>query len=79
MQIVQKFLPTDSHARLSFPEPSVDSRLADFFGLRVTSSTATMFATVLTDFRRPDLFDSATGPVCRNAATHLLMALFVFS
>jgi hypothetical protein len=34
-----------------------------------------MFATILAEFRRPDIFESATELVCINVVTHLLMAL----
>ena len=42
-----------------------------------SSLTATMFSAVITDFGRPNLFASATEPVCRNAVTHHLFDLSV--
>ena len=46
----------------------------NFFGEHTTSFwSAAIFAAVLTDLGRVDLFASATEPVCRNAVTRLLM------
>jgi hypothetical protein len=54
----------------------VDRCLANFFILCVMSSwIAIIFATGLADFGQPDLFESATEPVCHNAVTHIFTAL----